>query len=168
MTEKQTHLMVCQYIRSQYKDIRFHSDYGSGIKLTMGQATVQKHQQSHKGFPDLFIIKPRGNYAGLFIELKRDGEKIFKKDGVTPRTDHLANQIAYLNYLNANGFYADFAIGFDKAKELIDWYMKLERQDEVVDYLSDVATISKAAKASMEKRNKLIGRNTEPKDSFIF
>ena len=80
MKEENLHLAVCNYIRMQYPDVLFNSGM-SGVKLTMGQAIKAKRLRSCKGFPDLVIYEPRGEHKGLFIELKREGENILKKDG---------------------------------------------------------------------------------------
>lgn len=131
MTEKELHIQICDYLKLQYPHVRFSSNFGSGIKMTIGQASVQKRQQSHKGYPDLFIIARSKHYSyqgsvewysGLFIEIKKDGEKIFKKDGKTYKSEHLESQAEYIDYLNENGFYATFGIGFDEIRKIIDDY----------------------------------------------
>jgi hypothetical protein len=63
-------------------------------------------------------------YAGLFIELKREGTRIFKKDGKLVADEHIREQYDMLHDLRARGYAADFACGFDEAKKLIDDYMK--------------------------------------------
>lgn len=65
-----------------------------------------------------------GIYHGLMIELKKTGEKIVKKDG-TYKTDHLKEQAEVLSKLQAQGYYAVFAIGFEQAKNIICQYMKM-------------------------------------------
>ncbi len=122
MTEKELHIQICDYLRLQYPLVRFSSNFGSGMKMTMGQASIQKRQQSHRGYPDLFIIAPSKQYSGLFIEIKKEGEKIFKKDGKTYKSEHLESQAEYIDYLNENGFYATFGIGFDEIRKIIDDY----------------------------------------------
>lgn len=96
----------------------------SGIRLTIGQATQAKSLRSNQGFPDIVIYEPRGIYHGLFIELKREGERIFKKDN-TPATPHIAEQCDCMNKLEERGYCPRFAIGFDEAKVQIDFYLSL-------------------------------------------
>lgn len=115
---------VCDYIKMQYPKVLFTSD-ASGVRLTMGQAVKMKNMKSCAGWPDLFIAEPRGKYNGLFIELKKEGEKIFKKDNETPKSDHIADQIEMIQKLKDRNYFADFSIGFNWAKEIIDWYLKL-------------------------------------------
>jgi hypothetical protein len=121
MNEKQLHKQVCDYIRLQYPKILFNTDL-SGIKLTIGQATQIKSLRSCKGFPDIVIYEPCRGFHCLFIELKREGEKIFKKSGEAVN-EHIQEQVDMNVRLMINSYYAAFAIGFDDAKKLIDWYL---------------------------------------------
>ena len=83
MTEYQLYKQIRDYLTLQYPDVIAHFDSGSGMKLTMGQAVRQKRINPKRGYPDLFIAEPRGCYHGLYLEIKKDGEKVFKKDGVS-------------------------------------------------------------------------------------
>lgn len=123
MTESELQIQVADYLRLQYPDVLFHSDFGSGIKLTPGQAIKQKRQNGgRRAWPDMFIAKPKKDafgteWCGLFIELKTEGTRLTKKDG-SPATKHIAEQ------LGVAGYYATFACGFDEAKKIIDNYLK--------------------------------------------
>ena len=124
---------VADYIKWNYPSAIFHSDYGSGIKLTMAQAAMQKRLNGgRRSWPDIFIAEPRtiksddGNkysYCGLFIELKRDDIRIFKKNGELVANEHIREQYDMLQALYRNGYKAEFACGFDEAKKLIDEYL---------------------------------------------
>lgn len=122
MSEKSEHLAVCNYIRYQYPNVLFNTDL-SGIKMTMGQAIQTKSLRSGKGFPDIMIFEPRAGKHGLFIELKKTGEKIFKKGGEF-KSEHLEEQAAMIAKLNERGYYATFCTGFDEAISIINWYLK--------------------------------------------
>ncbi len=122
MNEYDTALQVTHYLQWKYPHVRFHHDFGSGVKLTVGQAKKQKALNPHKGYPDIFILAPANHYSGLFIEIKKEGEKIFKKDSKTYKSEHLESQAEYIDYLNENGFYATFGIGFDEIRKIIDDY----------------------------------------------
>lgn len=133
MREIDLQQQVADYIRLQYPSVIFHSDFGSGIKLTMGQAIKQKRLNGgRRSWPDMFIAEPKnsGDIAttwhnnGLFIELKREGTRIFKKDGKLVADEHIREQFDMLHDLRARGYAAEFACGFDEAKRLIDDYMK--------------------------------------------
>ena len=123
LTEAQEHSQLCEYLRVQYPNIMFNTDM-SGIKLSMGMAIKASKLRSHRGMPDLFIIEPRLGYSGLFIELKRTGEKVYKMDGSTPTSKHVEEQIAVQHLLLKMGFSAGFGLGFEHAKEVIDNYLK--------------------------------------------
>jgi hypothetical protein len=114
---------VCDYLRLQYPNVMFRSDFASGMKLSIGQATKHKRLQSGKGYPDLFIIEPRGGYSGLFIELK--DTPIYKRDGSLRASEHLAEQQACHDILVDKGFAACFAVGFDESVDIINNYMNL-------------------------------------------
>jgi hypothetical protein len=124
MSEKSLHRAVCDYIRMAYPRILFNSDLAGATKLTMGQAVAMKALRSGRGWPDILIAEPRGDYHALFIELKKEGEKLYKKDGVTPVSDHIAEQIAMLDKLKEKGYKAMFGIGWDSTKSIIDFYLK--------------------------------------------
>jgi hypothetical protein len=125
MTELELQAQVADYIRLQYPNVIFHSDFGSGIKLTMGQAIKQKRLNGgRRAWPDMVLAEPRGDYHALFIELKREGTRIFKKDGALVADEHIREQFDMLHDLRARGYAAEFACGFDEAKKLIDDYMK--------------------------------------------
>ena len=99
--------------------------------MTQKQASQVKKLRSSRGFPDITLYEPRDRYSALFIELKRTGEKVFRKDGSIYTNTHLQEQHDMILKLRERGYYADFAIGFDKAKKLVDWYLNLEkRKDE--------------------------------------
>lgn len=141
MTESELQTQVADYIRLRYPKVLFHSDFGSGIKLTMGQAIKQKRQNGgRRAWPDLFIAEPRApknnikagkgtladilgiSYCGLMIELKKEGTRLRKKNG-DYASDHIAEQAEVLAELDKRGYCACFAVGFDEAKKIIDEYL---------------------------------------------
>ena len=143
MTELELQAQVADYIRLQYPSAIFHSDFGSGIKLTMGQAIKQKRLNGgRRSWPDMFIAEPKDRkidmakdspfdtlakrlmYSGLFIELKKEGTRIFKKDGRLVADEHIREQFDMLHDLRARGYAAEFGIGFEATKKLIDDYMR--------------------------------------------
>lgn len=122
--ESDIQIMVADYLVINYPDVVFHSDFGSGVKLSFYQASMQKRQNGgRRAWPDMFIAKPCGKYAGLFIELKRDGTRIQKRDG-SYASDHISEQADILKCLNKCGYYARFAVGFNEAKRIIDAYLE--------------------------------------------
>lgn len=124
MSEQELQIAVCQFIRAQYPKAIFTTE-SSGLRLTIGQARKLRKQRSGKGFPDLMIFEPKGDYNGMFIELKREGEMVFRKDGSVRSDVHLQEQWEMLQRLRTRGYYACFAIGFDQAVSQIKRYMEL-------------------------------------------
>ncbi len=132
-TEAQLQVQVADYLRLQYPNVLFHSDYGSGVKLTMSQAVMQKRQNGgRRSWPDIIIAKPGYEYISddvkqlrfaLFIELKREGTRIFKKDGALVSDEHIREQFDLLEDLRRCGYEARFACGFEEAKKIIDEYL---------------------------------------------
>ena len=122
-SEKDLQKMVCDYLKAQYPKVLFNSDMAGAMKLTIGQAVQISKLRSNKGYPDLAIYEPRGEYNGLFIELKKEGEVLYKKNGEAI-TEHVQEQINCINLLKAKGYYAIMCIGFDETKMAIDLYLK--------------------------------------------
>lgn len=124
MKESTLQCHVADYLRLQYPSVIFHSDYGSGVRLTPGQARMQNRQNGgRRAWPDLFVAEPRNGVAGLFIELKKDGTRILKKDGTLVADAHIREQYDMLCGLEARGYKAFFGVGFDQCKQIIDDYL---------------------------------------------
>lgn len=152
-SETNLQIQVADYLRLQYPNVLFHSDYGSGINLTIGQAVIQKRLNGdRRAWPDMFIARhkmlpvaneytPNGYdvrcFGGLFLELKKDGTKlkrekdcknILKGDTKLRKAGdwwdkHIEEQAETLGQLRKEGYKAEFACGFDKAKQIIDEYL---------------------------------------------
>lgn len=121
-TEAQEHKQLVVWLKHTYPNLMFNTDM-SGIKLSMGQAIKCASLRSHRAMPDLQIMEARGGYFGLFIELKRSGEKLLKKDGETFISEHIKEQVEVQNKLNRLGYSSYICIGFEQAKNTIIDYM---------------------------------------------
>ncbi len=132
-SEEDLSFMVARYMQLKHPTVLYHFDFGSGTKLTMGQA-VKNKRLNKRSWPDLFIAKQailpfsnldlKGTYNGLFIELKKDGTKIYLKDGRTlVASEHIRAQASTLESLRMAGYMAEFVIGFDECTKLIDDYL---------------------------------------------
>ena len=136
--EETLHLRVCDYLRKNYPDVLFRTDFSSGMKMTPGQAAKHKKFQKSRAWPDLFIACPRemiavdtksgyGIYSqdvgGLFLELKAEGTQLYKKDGTLRKNKHIEEQTEMLNKLIESGYYAKFAVGYDQAIQIITNYL---------------------------------------------
>ena len=123
MKEHDLYAMLADYLRYNYKNIIWRFDLAADLKLTIGQARKHKRLQQRRGYPALFIAEPRGKYHGAYIELKRPGTRILKKDGTLVADEHIREQFDVLEQLRKRGYMAEFACGFDEAKEIIDNYL---------------------------------------------
>jgi len=120
---------IATYLRLQYPKVIFHFDL-AGLNLSRAQAGMMKAIQGGRGWPDLFIAEPRGEYKGLFIEVKTEDTKLRKKD-MTCATPHIQEQWSCIIDLEQRGYMARFAIGFDEAKTIIVEYMNQIDLNEV-------------------------------------
>lgn len=77
-------------------------------------AAMLKAEGVKAGVPDLFIPLPRGEFAGLFCEMK-------DVKGRPPRK----SQMEWLELLNAQGYAAYWAKGAEQAIQLIQSYVSL-------------------------------------------
>jgi ADP-heptose:LPS heptosyltransferase len=73
-----------------------------------------ERQGLKKGVPDNFIAEPRGNYNGLFIELKRAKKSLSKKS---------LEQRQWVKALNDKGYKAVFCYGAEEAKREVLRYL---------------------------------------------
>ena len=122
--EERLQSQVCQYLKLQYPHVIFTCE-PSGIRVSIGMAKKLAKHRSGKGLPDLMILHPRGDYYhGLMLELKADGTTIFKRNGEVVSNEHIQEQLNVLMRLRSLGYKAEFAVGFNEAKELIDNYLK--------------------------------------------
>lgn len=142
--EENLHLRVCDFLRKNYPDVIFRTDFSSGMKMTPGQAIKHKKFQSSRAYPDLFIasrgakvISKIGDYNinqmlhGMFLELKAEGVKIYKKNGEIVANKHYQEQAEMLKRLRAENYYAEFAIGYDDAIQQITNYLGKPKRKEI-------------------------------------
>ena len=115
----------------QYPSVIFTSDM-SGIRVSIGVAIQMKKMRSGNGVPDLIILEPKIvikdgetiQYNALLLELKREGTRVWLKDGSVTTDPHISEQYTMLNELNKRGYFATIVCGFDEAKAVIDKYLR--------------------------------------------
>jgi hypothetical protein len=143
--EELLHLKVCDYLRKNYPDVLFRTDFSSGMKMTPGQAAKHKKFQKSRAWPDLFIAKPTmkieynryageqflDGHAGLFLELKAEGVKLYKKNGEMVANKHYQEQAEMLEKLRSNKYKAEFVIGYEDAIKQIHDYLGEPKHKEV-------------------------------------
>lgn len=127
-SEATLHQQVCDYLRLRYPHVLFRTDMAAGMKLSPGMAIRHKRLQSGRAWPDLFIahVNRTGSLVvcGLFLELKREGVRIYKKDGSLVSDPHIQEQAAVLERLRERGYKAEFGVGFDQCRLIIDEYLE--------------------------------------------
>lgn len=125
--EDTVQILFMKWIRENHPDLLMSAD-ASGIKLTIGQAMKMKRSGTvNRGWPDTSIFEPNDTYHGLLIELKRDGEKIYKvKSPNEFASPHLVEQAITMKRLNAKGYCATFAVGLEEAIKIVKSYLSNE------------------------------------------
>ena len=137
MTQEEIeHKMAVDYLKLLSRvqgEILFTSDM-SGIflgekndKRAKIRAAKAASLRGRKAIPDIHIFEPRGEFCGLFIEMKSRFVTVFKKTGGLKKDEHLQAQYDYILLLRERGYFADFALGFDQAKKMIDEYFKQKK-----------------------------------------
>lgn len=121
--EESLQIAIAAYIKLQYPDVIFTSE-SSGLRLTIGQAVKAKKLRSDGKLPDMIILEPNYKYRGLILELKKEGERVIKKNGEYA-TPHIKEQAKILHRLRDKGYFAEFGVGFDDTRRMIDAYMEI-------------------------------------------
>lgn len=75
-----------------------------------------KAEGMKKGIPDLFLPVARGNYHGLYIEMKTQTGR------PTPE------QIDFMQFADEQGYLDKVCFGTDEAIESLEWYLSLKRK----------------------------------------
>jgi hypothetical protein len=124
--EESVHSKLVNYIKENYPDIVFNTDL-AGLRITIGLAKKIKELRSSNGFPDVVIYEPGSidgiKYNALFIELKRDGVRLYKRDGSRVKNPHFDEQHDMHNKLCERGFFACFAVGLNEAIQILNTYL---------------------------------------------
>jgi hypothetical protein len=116
--------MVCQWLELQHKDVNFIS---TGISLNLTAPQQRRNTAIQKnGFkcPDLIIFEPRGQFAGMFIELKVKSP--YLKNGQLTANEHIQAQNESMNKLRNKWYYCTFAWNFEMCMELITEYLEID------------------------------------------
>jgi hypothetical protein len=125
-SEQHIQTQVCNWLRLNYPNAIWRSDFSSGQNKSPYLAQLHKSLQSSRSFPDLFIYEPRRGYHGLAIELKAEGTTIIlsrgENRGKLTSNEHIREQFFMLKALKEKGYYANFGIGYDSTIKLLQWY----------------------------------------------
>lgn len=126
--EERLQSQISSYIKMQYPNVIFTSE-SSGLRVPIGVAVRMKNQRSEHKLPDMIILESNEKYNGLMIELKKDRSEIYKKDGTFKKSEHVEKQRKTLMLLKLQGYMAVFACGFEEAKNLVDFYMNIPKNN---------------------------------------
>lgn len=125
MKEQDVYNQLSQWLKLQHPNLIWRWDYAAGQKMSVGMAMRMKKMQCDISYPDLFIAKPVGEYAGLFIEVKLPSVDLYqKRDTSKFATPHLEKQNECLDRLQEQGYKACFGFGFEQCKQIIELYLK--------------------------------------------
>lgn len=117
------HRNCAQWIRLQHPEILFRTDMG-GVQLSRIQAILAKSVQHSRAWPDIFFPEPRGEYHGLFVELKDQLSGEVKRSGEVGNSQHIKEQRAVLEYLESRGYRAVFCVGMEDFMDTVNGYLK--------------------------------------------
>jgi hypothetical protein len=108
-----------------YPELRFFHAIPNGAKLPYTrrqdgtrfsrQAVYLKREGLRSGVPDTCLPVPRGSYNGLYIEMKTEKGKPTEE------------QLAFLTFLNSQGYFACLCHGFQAAITVLEWYLNLPK-----------------------------------------
>ena len=135
LSEYEIQCQIREWLSLQHPKVLMRCDLG-GIRLPIGLARKVKRLNPYRAWPDIFIAEPRtltaanrvhkGQYQGLFIELKRCYSDLYTKNGEYRKTQHIQEQKEMLTLLLIKGYKAVFSCGFEDTRKAIDSYLKGE------------------------------------------
>lgn len=103
-------------------------NYLAGVRLPLHIAVRAKRLGVKRALPDFDMKLRSGEYVGLALELKRPDVKLTKRNGEW-RDEHTAEQAEILDRLRAQGWRAEFAVGYDEARRIFDAYLARAEAD---------------------------------------
>lgn len=102
--------------RGRYPELRLMFHVPNGGARSKAEAGRFKAEGVKAGVPDLFLPVPRGEYHGMFIEMKkRVGGRLSPEQKI------------WISELNEQGYHAVVACGWDEASNYIKDYLNTGR-----------------------------------------
>ena len=111
--EQQALFQWAELNKNKYPELGLMFHIPNGGKRNITTAVRLKKEGVKSGIPDIFLPTARGNYHGLFIEMKA---------GKNPET---ANQLRWIAELTLEGYKATTCRGWERAKDVILDYLRL-------------------------------------------
>ena len=115
ITESQLQVLLfdwCHMNRQKYPELQLMFHIPNGGYRNIATAKRLKAEGVKSGVPDICLPVPRGNYHGLYLELKTDKGRLSKE------------QENWLSNLSREGYLAEVAYGFDEAVKVIKGYLE--------------------------------------------
>lgn len=129
-----------------YPELELMYHIPNGGYRSKAEAARFRREGVKPGVPDICLPVPRGEYHGLYIELKRrDGGKVSKF------------QTEWIAKLNENGYLAVVCNGWEKAAETITQYLKNESKERLTDQLRKLKAASRVLQdENIRMRNAIV------------
>lgn len=118
-TIKPEDLLVIQLSRVMHEDYPeqpFRFDQIDQVGLEAGKWNKMIHGKWSKGYPDMWIPKPKKKFNGLYLELKATK--------TLHDTEHTRKQAWYHVILRKLGYKCEFCVGLEDCKRKIIKYLK--------------------------------------------
>lgn len=113
LTEHQEQVLLIKWFDLQYRGRIVLFAIPNGGQRNLLVAKKMKAEGVRAGVPDLFLAVPNKDYAGLFIEMKKE------KGGVVSEYQKIM-----LSRLEQAGYKCSVCKGFEEAKAEIEEYLK--------------------------------------------
>lgn len=117
-SERKEQIALMTWARMQLIPLVGHAT--GGLKSARSGA-IDKKMGVSRGYPDLSLLKAHGGYFGMFIEMKQN--RTYQPS--ERKTDTWLAQIECISKLNADGYYATFAYGWEMGAAYIKRYLSL-------------------------------------------
>jgi len=133
-SERRIHKRVVNYLRHSYPEVRFHTSL-DGEAMGHHQRIHVNALQYGQGFPDLMVYKGSGQHVGLALEIKKDNESPYKRDGTLKSGSHYVAQEGWIRYLRSQGWRAEFGVGYSQCIDIITEYFehgKIKKHDSKI------------------------------------
>lgn len=116
LTESQLQILLfdwCHMNRQKYPELQLMFHIPNGGYRNINTAKRLKAEGVKAGVPDICLPIAKGNYHGLYLELKTDKGRLSKEQEI------------WLSDLKSEGYLAEVAYGFDEAVKVIKGYLEL-------------------------------------------
>ena len=116
-TEQQAVISWFKLAYPKYRLISIPNGQMIGGRNRFALINKYKSEGLTPGVSDLFLCTPKNGYSGLWLEMKDKGKSVknLSKD-----------QAMWLDDMRKQGYMAEWAAGFDEAKEIIKKYLTLK------------------------------------------